>query len=374
MSSSPITAVVARPGRAEQLLDLLAAVPDPRDRRGVRYRLAAILAVSVTAVLAGSRSFAAIGEWAADLSGEQLARLGLRSAPQESTLRKLFARLDTDALDRVLGAWIWTRTHLVAGRPVIAIDGKTVRGARTRTGPRQGPAPHLVAAFDHTAGTVLGQLAVDAKSNEIPCVRDLLACFDLTGAVVSVDAMHTQTDTARAITAAGGDYVFTVKGNTSTLHRQLKALPCKDVPPHSVTDTGHGRRETRTIKVVAAPHWVQFPGATQVAQVRRTVTKQEDKSVEVVYLITSADTTAAHHPRCWPRGSKAIGASRPDCTTSETSRTERTCPPSAPGSHPGSWPRYVTPRSACSNWPAGTTSPKLYDTTPATQNAPSHAS
>ncbi len=88
MPASPIADAVAQQDRASQLLDLLAAVPDPGNRRGVRYRLAAVLAVSVTAVLAGARSFAAIGEWAADLSGEHLARLGLGSAPHESTLRK----------------------------------------------------------------------------------------------------------------------------------------------------------------------------------------------------------------------------------------------------------------------------------------------
>ena len=214
-------------------------------------------------------------------------------APEESTLRKLFARLDADRLDQVLGAWLWTRTGVVDGRRLIAIDGKTVRGARTRTGPGQSAAPHLVAAFDHDSGTVLGQLAVEAKSNEIPCVRDLLACFELTDAVVTVDAMHTQTDTAAAITSAGGDYVFTIKGNTPTLHRQAKALPWKDVPAHSVTDTGHGRRVTRTIKVAAVPDWIGFPGARQVAQVRRTVTKGGKKSVEVVYLITSADPASA---------------------------------------------------------------------------------
>ena len=289
MPSSPITAAVAQPERASQLLDLLATVPDPRDPRGVRYRLAGVLAVAVSAVLTGARSFAAIGEWAADLSDDQLDRLDLATAPEESTLRKLFARLDADALDRALGAWLWTRTSLVAGRRVIAIDGKSVRGAKDT----QGRMPHLVAAFDHAAGVVLGQLAVAAKSNEIPCVRDLLACFDLTEVVVTVDAMHTQTDTARAITAAGGDYVFTVKGNTPTLHRQLKAMPWQDVPAHSVTDTSHGRRATRTIKVATAPDWIGFPGAAQVAQVRRTVTTNGKKSVEVVYLVTSADHQSA---------------------------------------------------------------------------------
>ena len=138
MPSSPITDTIAQPDRTGRLLELLATVPDPRDPRGVRYALAGMLAVAVSAVLTGARSFTAIGEWAVDLSSQQLSRLGLGAAPEESTLRKLFTRLDADALDRVLGAWAWTRTQVVDGRRVIAIDGKTVRGARTRpTGRRR---------------------------------------------------------------------------------------------------------------------------------------------------------------------------------------------------------------------------------------------
>jgi len=298
MSSSPITPATTQPERgrgASHLLELLATVPDPRDPRGVRYPLAGILAVAVTAVMAGARSFAAIEEWADDLPVEHRARIGLGrsekspATPDESTLRKLFARVDADALDRVLGAWLWTRTDDVNGQRVIALDGKTVRGART---PTTG-APHLVAALDHTTGTVIGQVQVAAKSNEIPAVRDLLACFDLAGVVVTVDAMHTQTDTAHAITSAGGAYVFTVKGNTPTLLRQLKALPWKQVPRHSTTVTNRGRRATRTIKSLTAPTWISFPGAAQVAQVRRTVTQAGKTTVEVVYLITSAPHTAA---------------------------------------------------------------------------------
>lgn len=304
MPSSPITAAPAQSDRVGQLLDVLATVPDPRDPRGIRYRLAGVLAVAVSAVLTGARSFTAIGQWAGDLTGQQLVRLGLATAPDESTLRKLFARLDADALDRILGAWLWTRTDVLDGRRVIAIDGKSVRGAKDA----QGRIPHLVAAFDHAAGVVLGQLAVAEKSNEIPCIRGLLACFDLTGAVVTVDAMHTQTATAAAITAAGGDYVFTVKANTPTLQRKLKVLPWKEVPAHSVTDTSRGRRATRTVKVAAVPDWVDFPGATQLAQLRRTVTTAGKKSVEVVYLITSADPVSATPATltAWVQGHWAI--------------------------------------------------------------------
>ena len=130
MSSSPTSPVQANPSRHERLLSVLESVPDPRDRRGVRYPLA----VAVTAVIAGCRSFAAIGQWAAQVTAEHLVEFGLTrtGAPDESTLRKLFARIDADALDGAVGRWMWTRTRVVGGRRVIALDGKTVRGARTR--------------------------------------------------------------------------------------------------------------------------------------------------------------------------------------------------------------------------------------------------
>ena len=279
------------PSSAKVLLELLASVPDPRRPRGVRHSLPGLLAVALAAVVCGSRSFAAIGHWVGDVDADLLAALGIRRGkrPSESAIRRAFGRLDAAKLDAVLGAWMWTRTRMVDQRRVIAIDGKTVRGARTR----DTTAPHLVAAYDHGHGVVLGQLAVAAKSNEIPAVRTLLATFDLDGVVVTVDAMHTQTDTAQLIVEAGGDYVFTVKGNQPNLYAACKALLWRDVPARRVTSQGHGRRVTRTIKVVTAPAWVDFCGATQVAQVRRTVTRKGKKTVEVVYLITSADTRAA---------------------------------------------------------------------------------
>src|ERR1700748_3734812 len=119
-------------------------VPDPRKRKGRRHPLAGLLAVSVTAVIAGSRSFAAIGQWAADAGPDVLAALGAARGPaEESTFRRAFAPVSADALDRVLGAWLWTRAARAGGRLVIAVDGKAVRGAKGK----DGKAPHLVAAW-----------------------------------------------------------------------------------------------------------------------------------------------------------------------------------------------------------------------------------
>ena len=206
MTSSPMAAA-----RCQHLLDLLAQVPDPRKKRGRRHALAGLLAVGIAAVIAGSKSFAAIGQWAGDAGPDVLAALGAERGPaEESTYRRAFALVSADVLDRVLGAWLHTRAVRAGGRLVIAIDGKTVRGAKSKGG----RAPHLVAALAHGIGAVLGQVAVDEKSNEIPAVRELLKAFaDVAGAVFTIDAMHTQTDTAKVILARRADYVMTVKKN-----------------------------------------------------------------------------------------------------------------------------------------------------------------
>jgi predicted transposase YbfD/YdcC len=285
--------------RTRYLLDLLAQLPDPRKRRGRRHTLAGLLAVGIAAVVAGSKSFAAIGQWASDAGPDVPEALGADRGPaDESTYRRAFALVSADILDRVLGAWLHTRAVRAAGRLVIAIDGKTVRGAKDKNG----KAPHLVAALAHGIGAVLGQVAVHARSNEIPAVRDLLKTFaDLAGAVITIDAMHTQSDTAQLILSRHADYVMTVKANMPTLHRQLKKLPWKDVPSVSSVTGDHGRRTRRTIKVVLAPSWIGLEGAAQVAQLRRTVTKKGKKTVEVVYLITSDRDASPETLAAWVR-------------------------------------------------------------------------
>lgn len=273
MPSSPVPLSDASMCRAVGLVQVLADLPDPRRRRGVRHGLVGLVMVALAAVTAGARSSAAIGDWAAELTGDDLARAG-----EQSTFRRVFARLDAAVLDGLVGAFLWTRTATVAGRRVLAIDGKTLRGARTATT----AAPHLVAAFDHASGAVLGQLTTAAKSNEIPTVRTLLKTFHVNGVVVTVDAMHTQTDTATAITAAGGDYAFTVKANQPTRCAACKKLPWRDV---GALSTGRGRR------------------------VRRTTTRNGNTTVEVVYVITSADHRAAPPTvlAAWIQGHWGVG-------------------------------------------------------------------
>ena len=178
MSSSTTTALSRQP-----LVQVLRNVADPRDRRGVRHDLPTVLSLAVTGVLAGCRSLTAIWEHTTDLTGADLRSLGVEAGqalPSESTIRRVLQDLEPADLDALLRAWLCTRTGTINGRTVIAVDGKTMRGARTG----EDPAPHLLAALDHATGAVLTQERVAGKSNgacPVFCVSVLQVGVDSVG-------------------------------------------------------------------------------------------------------------------------------------------------------------------------------------------------
>jgi predicted transposase YbfD/YdcC len=281
-----------------RLLQVLAAVPDPRARRGVRHRLAVILGLAVCAVLAGARSFTAIAEWAADADRATLDALGAKGVvPCESTFRRTLQSLDADALDDAAGAWAQQRTAPAPGaRRVIAVDGKTLRGSAAAGEPGR----HLLAALDHAAGVVLGQVDVEAKTNEIPMFTTLLDRIGLAGAVITADAMHAQRAHAEYLTGQrGAHYILTVKRNQPGLHARLAGLPWRQIPAADIQrDRGHGRAERRTLKITTVAAGLAFPHATQALQIvrrRRPLNGKNSKkwATETIYAVTSLTVTQA---------------------------------------------------------------------------------
>ena len=271
------------------LLSALGAITDPRCRRGVRHQLIAVLGVAVCAVLAGARSYVAIAEWAHDLPAEVRRRLGIeRNPPSESAIRRVLQAIDPYLLDTTVCAWLAARARPCERWPAIAVDGKSARGARVGGG----RAVHLLAALHHGDGVVLGQRVVDGKSNEITAFAPLLDSIDITGSIVTADALHTQREHADYLTRRGAHYLFTVKGNQPTLHAQLKALPWREVPAVDVTrDAGHARVESRTVKITAVAVGIAFPHARLAIQIirrRRSLTGKKWRS-ETVYAITDLD-------------------------------------------------------------------------------------
>jgi predicted transposase YbfD/YdcC len=318
---------VLAPDQCRSLLDYLAQITDPRHRRGRRHALGTVLAVAVAAVLAGARSLTAIGEWAADAPGPVLAALGTRRdplrrvwrPPAEATVRRVLARVDPDALDRVIGRWLADQQPLQpatrpppptrAWRRAVAVDGKALRGSG-----RRGAAPvHLLAVMDHTTRAVLGQTDVDATSNEITQLRPLLDRLDLAATVVTADAMHTQREHADwLVTHKHAAYLLVVKGNQPALYQQLKTLPWPDISVSDQThDRGHGRVEIRRLQVTTAAG-LDFPHATQAIRITRRVRPLDGRRwrTVTVYAITSLTAAQTSPARLadWIRGHWGIEA------------------------------------------------------------------
>ncbi|MDX6584705.1 MAG: hypothetical protein QOI10_3889 [Solirubrobacterales bacterium] len=292
------------------LLAQLSGVPDPRARRGVRHSITTILAVAACAVLAGCRSFTAIGEWAANAPDQVLAALGAGCAPCESRIRRTLQRLDGDRLDTAIGRWSARSSEPPAGRRrAVAVDGKTMRGSASRTA----DARHLLAAIDHRAGVVLGQVEVARKASEISMFSRLCDRVEsLSGVVITVDALHVQKAHANyLVLERAAHYLITVKGNQPTLHQQLTALPWNDVPAvHTRGGRAHGRVEKRTVKIVTVKTGILFPHARQALQITRKTRRPRSKkwSTEVAYAVTSlaAEQATAAELAGWVRGHWAI--------------------------------------------------------------------
>lgn len=274
--------VVPSPGAG--LVERLGQLPDPRCRRGRRHTLLSVLLIAAAAVVAGARSYAAIGQWAKNAPQAALVRVdarvlpvfGFRVAPSGATIRRVVALVCPGGLADLTGAD-------PAGAESIAVDGKAARGSRHD----QTPAAHLLAAITDN-GHVVSQLRIPDKTNEITCFADLLRPFDLAGKVITADALHTQRGHARFLVEdKQAHFVFTVKKNQPTLYQRLRTLPWGHVTTHYDRGTGHGRKETRVLKALTVDD-LDFPHVHQVARLTRhtTRTKTGKQTRETVYLIT----------------------------------------------------------------------------------------
>jgi predicted transposase YbfD/YdcC len=309
-------------GRRASLVAALTQVPDRRHPRGVVHALPGVLAAAVAAVLTGARSAAAVAEWAADVPQPVLAELGvfrdpftgMHRAPDESTFRRILAGVDAAALDDAVGRWIIASgpgRDTRCGRQVYSVDGKTLRGSGAA-----GTQVHLLAVLDQHTGTVLGQVDVAGKTNEITRFQPLLAPLDLTAAVVTADALHTQREHARWLTETKhAGYLFTVKKNQPRLYRQLKALPWAKIPVQDETSTrGHGRYDIRRLQAVTCTGALalDFPHAVQALRIRRRRLNLATgrRSTITVYAITNLTVGQAGPADLadWLRGHWAIEA------------------------------------------------------------------
>lgn len=216
----------------ENLLLRLRQLPDVRKPRGIRHPYFTVLTIAIAALLGGEKTYASLAEWAGRLTQNQLKRLRARFdkkrkrfiPPSEPTIRRVLQSADVESVEQCLGQWLLN----IADDHAIAIDGKTLKGAKRDNGTQV----HLLSAFLHNQAVTISQLEVDEKTNEIPMIKPLLDDLDINGKVVTADALHTQVKTASYIVKKKeADYLFIVKDNQKTLREDIHILKENDFSP-----------------------------------------------------------------------------------------------------------------------------------------------
>jgi predicted transposase YbfD/YdcC len=293
--------------RLRALLDHFSLIEDPRDPRRVAHPLAEVLLLVVCGTIADCDDYEAIAAWGAAHVGFLRGYLAYHhGVPGGRWLTLLMNRINPALFSAAFTAWV--REAWPDSPDFVAIDGKTLRRSHDRR--RGKEALHLVSAFASARRLVLGQEAVEGKSNELTAIPALLAKLaendGLKGTLVSIDAIATNAKIAQAITDAGADYLLAVKANQPTLRAETQSAfdsAGLDALETCVAfDKGHGRIEQRTVSVLTDVDWLngdrrfpgehRFPGAATIIRVQSRAELADRSRFETRYYISSAALTA----------------------------------------------------------------------------------
>ena len=280
---------------------------DPRVERTKLHHLSDMVAIALCGAICGADTWADVERFGYEKYEWFRSFLRLENGiPSHDTFGRVFAALDTGQFYSCLASWIASLQLDLRGQ-TIAIDGKTLRKSFDKSVGRE--ALHVVNAWASDLQLSIGQLATEEKSNEITAVPRLLEMLAIEGAVVTLDAMHCQKETARSIRSRGADYVLQVKANQPTLYDQLQDLftelgdnDWEGVRRHTTTEKGHGRIERREYYVVKAPQQLrrQWTDIGSVGMVYRCREVNGKESHEVSYFLSSLPAkvrTLAGHVR-----------------------------------------------------------------------------
>jgi len=239
------------------LIVLMDQVDDPREPN-IRHKLGDILVIAVLAVICGANSAVEI-----ELFGRSK-RSWLRTfidlpggIPSHDTFNRLLALISPESFEAAFTRWLKTLNQDTQDARLIAADGKTIRGSMERANTRSGI--NMVTAYCVQSGLALAQMGTTGKGKEAPTLKKLLACMDLRGAVVTVDALHCRPKVANQILDQHGDYIMQLKGNNAEMHRAAYRVMTSVMDPDTrfygyrdhvvVENQGHGRQETRCVWV-----------------------------------------------------------------------------------------------------------------------------
>jgi predicted transposase YbfD/YdcC len=272
-------------------LDLLEGCEDSRREKSVWYSVSELFFVALCALMCGANNWAEM----ADYGRQKLDFLRLwfpfkQGAPGKDTLRRFFRSLNPHTFQAIFIEWVQSVNKNVADK-MVAIDGKASR----RSGDGDQNPLHLVSVFLTEARLVLGQQAVDEKSNEIKAIPEILNLLALENTLVTIDAMGCQYKIADMIVAKKGDYVLALKGNQPGLSQNIQLFinePATKTVVYEEVNGDHGRLERRTLTVCEDVAWLRerHPKWQSLGAIIRLDTVVETKTTitkETRYYVTS---------------------------------------------------------------------------------------
>ena len=277
-----------------------ASIKDPRVDRTKLHSLHDILVLSICAVVAGAESWVAVETFGKAKEAWFRNFLKLPNGiPSHDTFGRVFAALDPEALSRCFAQWTAAVAKATCGK-LIAIDGKTLRRSFDRASSKA--AVHMVSAWTTENRMVLGQVATEEKSNEITAIPRLLELLDVSGCIVTIDAMGCQKKIVKRIIDGGGEYVLSLKGNQATMEQEVRQFfdwaesqEFQDVPYSffESVDGEHGRIERRRYWCTSQIDWFEdlpkWKGLSSFGMVEAERTVGEKTSTERRYFISSLD-------------------------------------------------------------------------------------
>lgn len=285
------------PTRRVRIQDHFSEITDPR-RRKITYPLINVITIAICAVICGADDFVAIAAFGRK-KREWLSKFLDLSAgiPSHDRFNAIFGAIKPDEFQKCLLEFI-TAIHEITDGQVVAIDGKTLRRSYDRACAKS--AIHMVSAWASANHISLGQVIVDAKSNEITAIPKLLEMLELSGCLVTIDAMGCQVEIARDIVNAGAEYVLAVKDNQPTLAQGIEdffvdhledGLARVEGRRHITHDKGHGREERREYVICRAPDDLpdrsRWPKLAAIGIVLATVLRNGVEHIECRYYILS---------------------------------------------------------------------------------------
>jgi predicted transposase YbfD/YdcC len=288
----------------EEVASYFEALEDPRSTINRQHPLVSVVVIALMGVLAGANGPTAIARWANFKSEFLLKELSLPNGiPCKDVFRRVLSSLAPGAFQACFAAWLQSLRAKAAEdtdikQPVFAVDGKTDRRSHDR---RKGlGALHAVSVWASDYGLSLAQVACDEKSNEITAIPEVLRLVDISGAIITIDAMGTQKAIAAQIVDAEGDYVLALKGNQETLQQAVidyiaeqseNDFVFANARLHVTEETGHGRHEQRTYVQMPVPETLEqldlWKGLKTIGLVMSVCERDGKTTTETRYYISS---------------------------------------------------------------------------------------